>query len=249
MTVPQQAAAEPVAAVVDAAAAMSRAAAGALPVAADVMSGDPVPAAAANLPAGETAAVTATLSGPWSGTVVLVVGPDVLAALQNGPLGPLDPAAALQPTIDAAAAAIGARADAAVLTDAGSPGTLIGATCDVAVPLLAGDLPHAALAVRLQGQARTGSGPDVRRPGLDLLRDVEMEVTVEIGRTRMSGADLLALTPGTVVELDRAAGSPADLMVNGTLLARGEIVVVDEDFGIRITEIVSSNLEANGASR
>ncbi len=74
--------------------------------------------------------------------------------------------------------------------------------------------------------------------GLDLLRDVVMEVTVELGRTRMTISELLSLSPGAVVELDRAAGSPADLLVNGTLLARGEVVVVDEDFGIRITEIV-----------
>jgi flagellar motor switch protein FliN/FliY len=65
-----------------------------------------------------------------------------------------------------------------------------------------------------------------------------MEVTVEIGRTRMSVGELLGLTPGHVVELDRAAGAPVDLFVNGTLLARGEVVVVDEDFGFRVTEIV-----------
>jgi flagellar motor switch protein FliN/FliY len=51
--------------------------------------------------------------------------------------------------------------------------------------------------------------------------------------------ELLALTPGTVVELDRAAGGPADLLVNGRLIARGEVVVIDENFGIRVTEIIS----------
>ena len=66
-----------------------------------------------------------------------------------------------------------------------------------------------------------------------------MEVTVEIGRTRMSLGSLLGLAPGQVVELDRPAGSPVDLYVNGTLLARGEVVVVDEDFGFRVTDIVS----------
>jgi flagellar motor switch protein FliN/FliY len=76
--------------------------------------------------------------------------------------------------------------------------------------------------------------------GLELLRDVVLEVTVELGRTRMAIANLLSLAPGAVVELDRAAGSPADLLVNGTLIARGEVVVVDEDFGIRITEIVGT---------
>jgi flagellar motor switch protein FliN/FliY len=62
-------------------------------------------------------------------------------------------------------------------------------------------------------------------------------VTVEIGRTRMTVRELLDLAPGAVLELDRAAGSPADLLVNGRLIARGEVVVIDEDFGLRITEI------------
>ena len=74
--------------------------------------------------------------------------------------------------------------------------------------------------------------------GLDLLGGVQMSVVAELGRTRMTVADLLSLTPGSVVELDRAAGSPIDLLVNGTLIARGEVVVVDEEFGLRISEIV-----------
>jgi flagellar motor switch protein FliN len=85
------------------------------------------------------------------------------------------------------------------------------------------------------GQAPTG----FRRRGIELLHGVDMEVTVEIGRTRMTVRDLLDLSPGAVLELDRAAGSPADLLVNGRLIARGEVVVVDEDFGLRVTEIVT----------
>ena len=77
--------------------------------------------------------------------------------------------------------------------------------------------------------------------GIEMLHGVVMDVTVEIGRTRMTVRDLLALTPGTVLELDRAAGSPADLLVNGRLIARGEVVVVDEDFGLRVTEIVDDS--------
>ena len=75
---------------------------------------------------------------------------------------------------------------------------------------------------------------------LDMLHDVEMAVTVELGRTRMTVREILGLGPGTVVELDRAAGAPVDVVVNGTLIARGEVVVIDEEFGIRVTEIVSS---------
>jgi flagellar motor switch protein FliN len=74
---------------------------------------------------------------------------------------------------------------------------------------------------------------------LEMLHDVEMAVTVELGRTRMTVRDVLGLAPGTVVELDRAAGAPVDVVVNGTLIARGEVVVIDEEFGIRVTEIVT----------
>jgi flagellar motor switch protein FliN len=75
---------------------------------------------------------------------------------------------------------------------------------------------------------------------LNLLHDVEMAVTVELGRTRMTVREILGLAPGTVVELDRAAGAPVDVVVNGTLIARGEVVVIDEEFGIRVTEIVGN---------
>ena len=86
-----------------------------------------------------------------------------------------------------------------------------------------------------------------QRGSLDLLRHVAMEVTVEIGRTRMTVHELLSLHPGEVVELDRAASAPADLLVNGTLIARGEVVVVDEDFGLRISEIVTDAAAELGA--
>ncbi len=79
------------------------------------------------------------------------------------------------------------------------------------------------------------------RRGIEMLHGVDMEVTVELGRTRMTVRDLLALTPGAVLELDRAAGSPADLLVNGRLIARGEVVVIDEDFGLRVTEIIDES--------
>ena len=93
----------------------------------------------------------------------------------------------------------------------------------------------------LQGLGGAGAPlvPGAARP-MSLLHDVEMGVTAELGRTRMTVRDLLSLTPGAVVELDRAAGSPVDVLVNGTLIARGEVVVIDEEYGIRISEIVGS---------
>jgi flagellar motor switch protein FliN/FliY len=75
---------------------------------------------------------------------------------------------------------------------------------------------------------------------LTVLHDVELVVTAELGRTTMPVRDLLGLTPGMVVEIDRAAGAPIDLLVNGRRIAAGEVVVIDEEFGIRITEIAST---------
>jgi len=74
---------------------------------------------------------------------------------------------------------------------------------------------------------------------IDLLRDVEVEMTAELGSTRMQIKHILGLRPGSVIELDRLAGEPVDLTINKTLIARGEVVVVDEKFAIRIVEIVS----------
>ncbi len=75
--------------------------------------------------------------------------------------------------------------------------------------------------------------------GIDLLLEVPMVLTVELGRTERQIRDVLSLQPGSIVELDRLAGEPVDLMVNGHLIAHAEVVVVDENFGVRITDIVS----------
>ena len=79
---------------------------------------------------------------------------------------------------------------------------------------------------------------------LQRLHDVPVELAVEIGRTRMTIGETLALGPGSIVSLNRLAGEPVDLLVNGRPIARGEVVVVDEEFGLRVTEIVSSALPA-----
>ena len=73
---------------------------------------------------------------------------------------------------------------------------------------------------------------------ISLLNDVNMQVTAELGRRRLKVRDIVALQPGSVIELDRAAGSPVDVLVNGALVWHGEVVVVDEEFGIRVSEIV-----------
>ena len=75
---------------------------------------------------------------------------------------------------------------------------------------------------------------------LNLILDVAVTLALEVGRAKMSVRDLLALAPGAVVELDRLAGEPLDVLVNGVRIARGEVVVVNEKFGIRLTDVVSA---------
>lgn len=88
------------------------------------------------------------------------------------------------------------------------------------------------------GNGSTGSAPHSVVGKLGRINNVEMALTVEIGRARMSVRDVLALEPGAVIELDRSAGAPADVLLNGRLIAHGEIVVVDQDYAVRITNIL-----------
>jgi len=81
--------------------------------------------------------------------------------------------------------------------------------------------------------------PDAPARRLELLLDVPLDVTVELGRSRVSIQNLIALGPGSVVELDKLAGEPLDILINNRLVARGEAVVVNDKFGVRITDIVS----------
>ncbi len=73
---------------------------------------------------------------------------------------------------------------------------------------------------------------------IELIKDVPLEVTVELGRTRKSINDILDFSPGTIIELDKIAGEPIDVLVNGKNVAKGEVVVIDESFGVRVTEII-----------
>jgi len=75
---------------------------------------------------------------------------------------------------------------------------------------------------------------------LDVILDIPVTLSVEIGRTRQTIRNLLQLNQGSVVELDRLAGEPMDVLVNGTMIAHGEIVVVNEKFGIRLTDVISA---------
>ena len=208
-------------------------------------------------------AVTARFTGSRSGDVLIAVERALTDALQNSPLGALDVSAALAPALAAAAAAAGP-----VLAGPGQPlesatalEALLGKPGAWVVPLLHQGAVRALVGIvvavepgptslnapHYPSQEELRAGATATRPaprtairnGLDLLRDVNMDVTAQIGSTRMTISELLALNEGAVVELDRAAGAPADLLVNGHLIARGEVVVIDENFALRITEIVS----------
>jgi flagellar motor switch protein FliN/FliY len=82
---------------------------------------------------------------------------------------------------------------------------------------------------------------------LERLNDVTVEVSVEIGRTRMTLGEALALGPGSVIGLHRLAGEPVDLLVNGRVIARGEVVVLDEEFGLRVTDVTAQRALGSSA--
>lgn len=83
------------------------------------------------------------------------------------------------------------------------------------------------------------STPRAGQPNLELILDVGLQLSVELGRTTKRIKDILELTTGSILELDKLAGEPVDIIVNGKLLAKGEVVVIDENFGVRVTEIAS----------
>jgi len=201
-------------------------------------------------------AVRARFTGAAQGEVTIVVNQDLVEALANSPMGSLELSQAVRPALEAAAATVGpVVVDPGEMLEPAEAMAQLLAANGLLVPLSAGTVLQAVVGIAIAAEVDSGPGrgagggggaaPDrgeyaerSGRPAFDLLHDVEMEVTAELGRTRMSVRELLSLAPGAVIELDRAAGGPADLLVNGRLIARGEVVVIDENFGIRITEIV-----------
>ena len=198
----------------------------------------PVPAPAGQRPDADALAVVASFVGPNSADVVLVADEAVREALAAGaPDGsPLDLAAALRPALEAAVAELGAGVLEAARTE--TVAAALPADAHL-VALATDDGVQAWFGLRLRSEpSATTPGVPTQRASLNVLYDVEMTLTAELGRTKLPVRQVLELTPGAVLELDRAAGSPADVMVNGRLIARGEVVVIDEDYGLRITEIV-----------
>jgi flagellar motor switch protein FliN/FliY len=131
-----------------------------------------------------------------------------------------------QEAIDAmlAAAAAGSAPEAAAPEDPEAPAAVLVDEIDPA------------------GEQLQPAGPAAENLDADLARlhAVPVELAVEIGRTRMTIGDTLGLGPGSIITLNRMAGEPVDLLVNGRPIARGEVVVIDEEFGLRVTEVVGS---------
>jgi len=92
-----------------------------------------------------------------------------------------------------------------------------------------------------QANFQTFSGdinPLQSQENIELIKDVPLEVTVELGRTHKSINEILDFAPGTIIELEKIAGEPIDVLVNGKYVAKGEVVVIEESFGVRVTEII-----------
>lgn len=87
--------------------------------------------------------------------------------------------------------------------------------------------------------------PKAEKRNLDMLLDIPLQVTVELGRTKRAVKDILELSSGSILELDKLAGEPVDILVNNKLIAQGEVVVIDENFGVRVTDIVSQSDRLN----
>jgi flagellar motor switch protein FliN/FliY len=78
-----------------------------------------------------------------------------------------------------------------------------------------------------------------------MLLDIPLQVTVELGRTKRTVQEILALSSGSIIELDKLAGEPVDILINSKLIAKGEVVVIDENFGVRVTDIISQRDRIN----
>jgi flagellar motor switch protein FliN len=193
------------------------------------------PAGPDDSPEGTGEALIASYVGQHSVDIALVVAPAVLAAV--GATDATSARDALRPALEAGAEVVGPG----VLGDVKATvfSELDGAGDFTWSALVGQDEPQGWVGLRNRQAPEGPASTALNAGGMKVLYDVEMTLTAEIGRTRLLLREVLNLTPGAVLELDRNAGSPADILVNGRLIARGEVVVLDEDYAVRVTEIVS----------
>ena len=192
--------------------------------------------------------VSASFVGQQSADVLLAIESPLLGGSPGGPGSLVSAADVLRPALEAATGVLGAgvlSTATAVRAEA-----MIGDAETVCFELRSAGEAIGFFAIRIrenvQAESTPGTGHGLEARGdvgsrLGRISNVEMALTVEIGRTRMSVRDVLGLEPGAVVELDRSAGAPADILLNGRLIALGEVVVMDQDYGVRITKILDVN--------
>ena len=114
------------------------------------------------------------------------------------------------------------------------------------VAAAAGEVAEAASAAVSGSTPQQGAKKGTNNRTLEFLMDVALQVSVEVGRARMTINDLLQMGPGSVVELEKLAGEPLDIFINGKAVARGEAVIVNEKFGVRLTDIMSPEERVDG---
>ncbi len=200
-------------------------------------------------PAPEALAVVASFVGTPGATFALVAEGVVAELTAAGVAAdtPVAVADALRPALEAAAGELGSGVLEAVHTESAEAAFAAAGTVVYALQGVEGEtvawfgVRVTETHVPVPPATTRAAGPvlPTQRTSMRILYDVEMSLTVELGRTRLPLREVLDLAPGAVLELDRAASAPADILVNGRLIARGEVVVVDEDYGVRITQIVS----------
>ncbi|MCW4385723.1 flagellar motor switch protein FliN [Salinibacterium sp. SYSU T00001] len=187
-----------------------------------------------------TTALTASFVGTQAADVALVLLDAQTLHDAAGSDTVVSPGDVVRPALEAATEVLGTGVLGEV-TQADATSLFMDRTSTV-FELTAGAEPVGWFAIRIReggaivGASRKSSDEVVGKLGR--INNVEMALTVEIGRTRMSVRDVLGLEPGAVIELDRSAGSPADILLNGRLIAHGEIVVIDQDYAVRITTIL-----------
>lgn len=195
----------------------------------------------AALPAQLGEAVVASFVGNTAADMALVLtDTEALTEAAGADSALVSPVDVLRPAMEAATQPLGSG----VLGESRSEdaSALFADEETVVFELKAGKAAAGWFAIRLrEGGAIWGSAANPSRDvvgKLGRISNVEMALTVEIGRTRMAVRDVLNLEPGAVIELDRSAGAPADVLLNGRLIAHGEIVVIDQDYAVRITQIL-----------
>jgi flagellar motor switch protein FliN/FliY len=188
-------------------------------------------------------AVTASFVGALSADIALVLTDTAsLGAAAGADSALLTLVDVLRPAFEAATTVLGAGVLGESSTEDASDLVSDAETTVFELAPAGAGTPSGWFAIRIREHAASGAGFSGTDSSvvdkLGRINNVEMTLAVEIGRTRMSVRDVLDLEPGHVIELDRSAGAPADVLLNGRLIARGEVVVVDQDYGIRITKIL-----------